>query len=472
MRSSIVLLLLLGNHAFAGKEVGNGGYVVKCDVAGKIEYKLLDYYEAEKPRPGLKIDLGGTELDEFKKVELVLSRIKRLSPKRTEIFEGWLRNWSSDSSLESNIKFIGGEDTGVGTIPSSCELEKVIQQTEISLPGDVRYVIKKEIWDVLPSDVRAGLILHEFWLRVSVDQPSPHGNTRFVRYMNSVVSSTSFLNLSHQGFVNLQLMTNIDLFESHDGLWLSLSGCTGDFTKSHIWLSTFGTVLNGIVGPGVQHSTVNGEWVVLQPCTPIEYNINSLSKLSFYGKPSFTVKSKREIVEYSNWGLSPFVASFYDNGQISFLEGQDKVFRATVQNHPRAIGLSCYGNLAFDYEGHLKSCEFANGGVQVGTSVFPVKKMPSEVLLPVVEFYPSTGTVKRLMSGEVLQFFIQGAKVSGKIYPLGSVIYETEIPSSLVVDRDHFSLKTKNSTVMVKSNQEVNFDSDGYVTRVDGKDVP
>src|SRR5687768_6475158 len=85
MRSNPLVFLIIAVAMFsqvshAGREIGNGGDAVVCrDVDGKIDSaELLDFYEARTRRSiGLSLSTQGDTVRS--RVELVLSRLERIS---------------------------------------------------------------------------------------------------------------------------------------------------------------------------------------------------------------------------------------------------------------------------------------------------------------------------------------------------------------------------------------------------------
>jgi hypothetical protein len=202
MKSLLLLSFLLSTQLFASKEVGNGGDAVVCrNNAGDItSVELLDYYEARVMR-GIEVNLGGTILSVEEKVDLALSRIKTRAPKRFQRYQKLVNEFFEESKFISNIHLVDISDSENVLLGKGCVVEQLAIQQEPIFEEDARYLINKDLWDLLSLDHQAGLVLHEIIYFEAIHQFSePHENSKLVRYFNSFISSDVGANASNKVF--------------------------------------------------------------------------------------------------------------------------------------------------------------------------------------------------------------------------------------------------------------------------------
>lgn len=226
MKLGIFIFIFAANSwAVEGKDVGNGGWVARCKVGARKVYQLLDFVEINDSLGNLDLtpDTGAETLDFKSKVSVVLDRLALKNKMRAELYRSWLNSWDGDSSIIEKIKFIGGNDIGAGTIPDNCEDPvRVIEQVQPVFSNEKRFKIKKELWALLSEETKAGLLLHEFWLRSSVDETAQK-TSRFARYMNRYVSSKGFASQTQQDYLLTLKSAQFIRAESHDGIEIDIA---------------------------------------------------------------------------------------------------------------------------------------------------------------------------------------------------------------------------------------------------------
>lgn len=189
--------LALSLPAFGADERGNGGDAVVCNHSyselNDGTAMLLDYYEG-KIKWGTPQNLNSaTSVDD--KVNLMIDRIARLDPQRGKIYRNFFATFYDEAHFEDRLKLPDLPDDGVVRVPGyDCSVDQVAyQQNPDNLPGEKRYYIKREIWDLLDNDSKAGLILHELMYREASNlSENPHKNSRKIRYYNANVASRDF----------------------------------------------------------------------------------------------------------------------------------------------------------------------------------------------------------------------------------------------------------------------------------------
>lgn len=182
-----------------GRVVGNGGSGIVCRKSRSVppwsnpwnghpeSVELLDFYEGRLLR-GLTLHLGSDQLSLLEKVDLVLSRLTRVSPKRSERYRNQARDFFWDALLLSNETLVSVPDTFHLTVPKDCTVEQIAIQREPRFPEDKRYLINKELWDAMNLEHQTGLVLHEIIYREAIGVGQKDSvNTRY--FLSRLVSS-------------------------------------------------------------------------------------------------------------------------------------------------------------------------------------------------------------------------------------------------------------------------------------------
>jgi hypothetical protein len=170
MKVLIFLIIIFSTNVFAG-EKGNGGDVVFCDnpTPQQKAIELLDYYEgvvlAEEGDP--KIDLGEESLSYQEKFEILVSRIAKYSPARANLYRKWAVEFFNEAELVTE-ELPQIPDSLHVFLPSGCQLRQIVIQQSEPGPGEFRYKVSQQLWDMLDNEGRAGLLLHEFLYRDAV----------------------------------------------------------------------------------------------------------------------------------------------------------------------------------------------------------------------------------------------------------------------------------------------------------------
>lgn len=206
-----------GTHLYAGGQDGNGGNMLIClNTNGTLKSKeLLDFYESRVIR-GITPSLGHPSLPYLEKIEMVLTRIQHLSPRRFKSYLEEARSFESQSVFLPATDLTSMPDSQHPVVPKNCTVvQTVIQRTPI-FAEDKRYIVNKDIWDLLDNDDKAGLVLHEAILReaalmapilaqygiIPESQQILRDSSR-VRYINSLIASEKLINKNPQEWAEL-----------------------------------------------------------------------------------------------------------------------------------------------------------------------------------------------------------------------------------------------------------------------------
>ncbi len=199
--------------------VGNGGDGVVCRDAHKkiISVQLLDFYEAKTQR-GIQHDLGGTHLSPIDKVFVALDRLKRLSPLRAQIYREQAKKFFDETLMLSGVQLVDIPDSQHIQVPNGCTIEQLAIQREPQQPEDKRFTINADLWNLLDSDNKAGLILHEIIYREALSERQ--SNSISTRYFNSLYTSHKIDSLSLEEFISRLNKNNFNKTDI-DGVWFS-----------------------------------------------------------------------------------------------------------------------------------------------------------------------------------------------------------------------------------------------------------
>lgn len=185
-----------------GRLVGNGGDVLVCKNKSHqiTNIELLDHYEAKTIR-GLSIDFEVSSSDIEHRLEVAFSRLKRLSPDRSEKYKKWAQDFVSEAQFLKDIELVDVPDSEHIVIPKGCHIQQIANQATTLLPGQKRYTIDLELWQQLNPDQKAGLILHELVYREALLLGQV--NSVASRFLASLMASPKLLEFSQSEFVDL-----------------------------------------------------------------------------------------------------------------------------------------------------------------------------------------------------------------------------------------------------------------------------
>ncbi len=153
---------MLGTEIWAGDHVGGGGHAINCiGVPGRKPYELLDFFEGREFFD-LTPDLGVENLSVPEKIALVLDRLERLDPERAKRYRDSAQEILKTAKILPNMALPEIADHFILAIPEGCRIQQfAIQSHYLRRREFVFFLLKKEIWDQVGNDDRAGIILHE-----------------------------------------------------------------------------------------------------------------------------------------------------------------------------------------------------------------------------------------------------------------------------------------------------------------------
>lgn len=176
-------------------QIGNGGGGVVCrDGEGLVKsVETLDVYEARQR--GLELDLGdpGQTFDE--KLNLALSRLRRLSPRRAQVYADEARRFLSTARFLDDSHLERIPDSDPIALPHSCGLEQVVARKPPLFPTDAEYLVDNSLWRKLDVGNQVAMTLHEVIYREAVDEGKQRGSAPS-RLFNSFLFTRHWDNVS------------------------------------------------------------------------------------------------------------------------------------------------------------------------------------------------------------------------------------------------------------------------------------
>jgi hypothetical protein len=188
---------VFGVPAFAVNVRGNGGDVLLGCENSSFNGKVLDYFEAETLL-GLQIDLDSTNSSPEQIAMNALSRIPSFDGERRSRLQGWVTEFMSDAVFAPGIQLKRIDDSGEIGIPKGCRLEQAAVQEDPRFPEAKRYLVSKDVWDLMDKENQAGLILHEVIYREALSYR--HTDSIRTRYFNALVSSGKIAAISAENY--------------------------------------------------------------------------------------------------------------------------------------------------------------------------------------------------------------------------------------------------------------------------------
>lgn len=213
MKSIISLIVvLLSSISFAGGSVGNGGDSIVCRKPdGSIQsIELLDYYEGRVQR-GFSYSFGNLSENHLLKIDRILQKLSRVALIRSKKYRELVQSFFSEAVLLPGVDLVDIPDSQNIIVAKNCKVEQLVIQQEPQLPGDKRYTISKDLWDLMDENQRAGLILHEIIYREAIKWG--HENSIKVRYINALIASDILDQMDQKSFNDLLSSLNLPGFD-------------------------------------------------------------------------------------------------------------------------------------------------------------------------------------------------------------------------------------------------------------------
>lgn len=193
----IVIPIVLGilqsvasqSYAASGQKVGNGGDLLVCkDEKGTIQsLELIDYYEGRALRQIEQMALPEQSIQEA--TNSILSKLYNKAPNSSLKIQKYIDQFWEEARFVEKAKFVDINDSEHLFFPPGCSVEQVAIQSNPKFQGDPRYIISKDLWDLMPLQQKVGLIFHETLYKMAIEKGAV--NSINTRYLNSLLNSES-----------------------------------------------------------------------------------------------------------------------------------------------------------------------------------------------------------------------------------------------------------------------------------------
>ena len=154
--------LAISAAAKAGDRAGNGGDAVLCEDQGGVQAYVADYFEMENLTV-LNNYLYSIEGDYTVKVQKVIDRMYEFNLAFANELQANFDLFKSSHAKPNNSKLIEIDDSDIAHIElkDNCEMVQAAVQVRSPGPLQAKFLIQEEIWTMMDSTQRAGLVLHE-----------------------------------------------------------------------------------------------------------------------------------------------------------------------------------------------------------------------------------------------------------------------------------------------------------------------
>jgi hypothetical protein len=252
MKKIILMLGLLSNIAFAGGEAGNGGDVLveKYNVSNNEQkirsVVLLDFYEGKTlyqlendflksgSRDVSKIyDFSNTNPKDwnaeisFNEIKMALSFLENGKDFFNEVIYNKIRNKLIEMKTDKRVVIFSGDgvlqntdDQGELLLPAISELVQIaINHHPWHRWGKVPFIVRQDLWNVMPAFQAAMLLLHEAIFFVTTDaQQSPGIQTNVLRELVAHLAADRvdlISDLENKLRIHRKLNINVFKYDNH-----------------------------------------------------------------------------------------------------------------------------------------------------------------------------------------------------------------------------------------------------------------
>ncbi len=337
MKYILILAIFISTKTFSGtgRTVGNGGDVLYCkDI--KETLTVLDWYEGQELR-NFHLSLGESTLSLEEKINLVLSRLVRLSPIRAQRYKEHVSAFFDDVKWIKDGTLVDIPDSDHVVIPTNCKILQIANQSTPVFKTDKRYLIDFSLWNNLDNNQKVALIFHEVIYREALELG--HINSISTRLLNSLLLSLEIEQMSIEEFNNV--LRKIDFkWGENQGIQFLLDE---SFFFENGQLKS-GTFLSGSLLKFRNNSIqVTGN-----------FSIFSNGQISL-----FTPLNETNIqIDDNKYNLLPFPVEIYENGHIKKMMLNPSTVFVSQSNKLEIQGAVSYYN-----NGELKSCHVKSGRI-------------------------------------------------------------------------------------------------------------
>lgn len=227
MFKSILLLGMLSfsmsAFALGGGQLGNGADAVVCLSSYKTTAELLDVYEARALwNKKWKDDYAYQTPDDAAIQNDVaagdLGELDAVLPVKSKRLREYLSTFLDEANFVYGAELTDIPDSLEIALPSGCRIAQLVIQVPNPMPGQKRYTVNGDIWNLLDRSNKAATMLHEVIYRDQV--VLGHTDSRWTRFLNVLVGTEQISKMSPNEIKSLMASGSTETFE-HNGFILA-----------------------------------------------------------------------------------------------------------------------------------------------------------------------------------------------------------------------------------------------------------
>ena len=187
---------------WAETEIGNGGDAIVCAEATSIPgspHVTAEVYEAFEARVLMDLPASfGPGADPVAMARFAAQRLATLDPVRAQRLIVLIERFMSEARIVPRANLTDIPDTDPSVVPLGCSLRQLAIQYRDPAPRMPRYLIDKDLWDLLDVSNQAYLILHEVIYYETIRRGATDSKT--ARLYNAHLASDIFTNWSQADY--------------------------------------------------------------------------------------------------------------------------------------------------------------------------------------------------------------------------------------------------------------------------------
>lgn len=246
----------------SGKDIGNGGIGVVC--TDKDGNETVEFLDLMKARVFWNMKVATIEGDnEIEMAKNVISKIREVDPQRYLKYKKDIENFYSESKILRDYVLGSTNDFRVHGEFKNCRYQNIISQLDLSgnefdqndlnYREDARYLIDGNLFDMLTTQDKAALIIHEVIYKEAI--LVGHEKSHHVTYFNAYLHSEKFQSAG-EGNTNFFKQSQFDYFK--------LKVYFGVLAKTNLPYEQFG-VLNKVRATGTSFDHLFTRVLIARP---------------------------------------------------------------------------------------------------------------------------------------------------------------------------------------------------------------
>lgn len=184
-------IFLTTTKSMGGVNGGGGNSVICTDPNGAKSVALLDFVEAKTLRRN-HIAIYDKKYSYTDILKDRFMAVQKISPTFEKTLVSEFSKFQNEALFLKDAELNIVNDSNHVSVPHGCVVVQTVIQKEKRSPGDKKFFINENVWNLLPEFDKAGLVLHEIiysLLRAETYAPETSESTRF---LNSWIFSDEF----------------------------------------------------------------------------------------------------------------------------------------------------------------------------------------------------------------------------------------------------------------------------------------